>query len=110
MYFLIILGLFHKAIIHSGCALNTWVLSKSCSKEVAENLNILYTTDKALLNALQRISVHELLVIQDMLTDVSLIFNKYIKTFHDRNCCKNYNFNEQTCCAIYFSFKSMFIW
>lgn len=33
-------GLFHKAIMQSGCALNPWVPAKRCGMELAEALNL----------------------------------------------------------------------
>lgn len=67
------LGLFHKAIIQSGCALNAWARGR---RDVAYSLaNILGTksdNDKVILDRLQELTMEELYSVTNKLEDVSV--------------------------------------
>jgi len=54
-------GLFHKAILQSGTALNNFSRSKfAYTYEVARNLGIESNSDKLILSELQKVSIDEL--------------------------------------------------
>ncbi|XP_018571949.2 esterase FE4-like [Anoplophora glabripennis] len=63
-------GLFHKAIAQSGCALNVWARGKKHTVHLlADILGIDSTSDKVILEQLQKISVKELYNSSNKLAD-----------------------------------------
>lgn len=67
-------GLFHKAIIQSGCALNGWARGKKHSAYLlAEILGIESNNDRIILEHLQKISIEELYGAANKLVDVSTV-------------------------------------
>lgn len=68
----IFLGLFHKAIPQSGCALNPWAQGSRSAKLLAEKLNIKSDSEKEILAKLKTVSAKEIFDAQTELYDVSI--------------------------------------
>ncbi|GJQ76635.1 hypothetical protein Trydic_g15495 [Trypoxylus dichotomus] len=62
-------GLFHRAIIQSGSALNPWAIGKPSANELAQVLNCPYTKNEDILNYLQDLPVEKILEGQEKLPD-----------------------------------------
>lgn len=75
-------GLFHKAILHSGVALNPWASGDPEVNTFVKYLNKNPINDKELLDILENISVEELVTAQNKYADVSTsFFFNYIVIF-----------------------------
>lgn len=61
-------GLFHRAIIQSGCALNSWCKGKSCMKKLGTILGL--ETEVEILKKLQECNIDRLMELQELLEDV----------------------------------------
>lgn len=64
-------GLFHKAIMQSGTALNSWARGYQRNEQYAQLLGLKTVDEKEILESLQELSSQELLEFQDKLNDVS---------------------------------------
>lgn len=64
-------GLYHKAIMQSGSAFNPWAVGNQRNEFYSEVLNLKTTDEEEILQALQALSVEELLEFQEKLNDVS---------------------------------------
>lgn len=64
-------GLFHRAIMQSGCVLNAWAIGSSASKELQKYFNV--KNDEELLALMRQLPVEKLIEAQDALHDVSTI-------------------------------------
>ncbi|NP_001034534.1 putative esterase [Tribolium castaneum] len=53
-------GLFHKAILQSGCALNLWARSRRYTTELGQVLGLQTTDERKVLEVLQKMSVEEM--------------------------------------------------
>uniref|UniRef100_A0A6P7GDK2 Cholinesterase-like n=1 Tax=Diabrotica virgifera virgifera TaxID=50390 RepID=A0A6P7GDK2_DIAVI len=58
-------GLFHKAILQSGCLLNPWVFSKDYALTFTKTITDTVMTEKEALEVLKKLPVEELLVFQE---------------------------------------------
>lgn len=63
-------GLFHKAIIQSGCTLSPWSIARRCSDELEIKLNL--KNEKELLDYLMDACVEEIFILQEKVQDVRL--------------------------------------
>lgn len=69
-------GLFHKAIIQSGCALNAWARGRrDVAYALANILGVKSDSDNVILERLQELSMEELYNVANKLEDVSLCHN-----------------------------------
>lgn len=64
-------GLFHKAILQSGCVLNPWPYLHPQSLDILKYLNINHTNEADILKSLMKIPVNELIEAQSLLYHVS---------------------------------------
>lgn len=71
MLYKIILGLFHKAIMQSGCALNLWTRGKPNALEIAKALGYKETEEKAIYERLCKESARNIVGAQFRIKDVS---------------------------------------
>lgn len=74
-------GLFHKAILQSGCALNCWARGRIYSKELAEKLALDTWDEKSLLKILRDLPADKLYKVAEKVPDVSLRFKQTKKIF-----------------------------
>lgn len=65
-------GLFHKAILQSGSALNPWASGHQRNDLYSQALNIKTTNEKQILEILQKLSANEICDFQEKLQDVSI--------------------------------------
>lgn len=75
-------GLFHKAVLQSGCILNPRSLARKCSKELCEYFKLDNYDESKLLNHMMDMSVDEIIEVQECFANVNL--GKYIQrhNFH----------------------------
>lgn len=64
-------GLFHKAILQSGSALNPWVYGSRVAKKIAKILGFESENEKDILTFLQSIPADKFMDAQDVLKDVN---------------------------------------
>lgn len=67
-------GLFHKAIMQSGSALNCWALAKPSATQLAQKLHCPYMDEREILQYLQELPVEKILEGQEVLIAEVLIF------------------------------------
>lgn len=63
-------GLFHKAIMQSGCALNVWAKGQRSVTDLARNLNLETTDERKMLKVLQDLPIEELYKAVEKIPDV----------------------------------------
>src|SRR5699024_2178062 len=64
-------GLFHKVVLQSGCAFNTFIYGISGVKEIAEVLKMEDETEEVIYNYLSKLPVEEIFQIQEKIVNVS---------------------------------------
>nr|CAH64510.1 putative esterase [Tribolium castaneum] len=62
-------GLFHKAILQSGCALNLWARSRRYTTELGQVLGLQTTDERKVLEVLQKMSVEEMYLAAEKVHD-----------------------------------------
>lgn len=67
---MLILGLFHKAIIQSGSAINPWSIGHTDINALSNLLNLSKPDERQLLEVLRSLPVQDLLKLQEKLRDV----------------------------------------
>lgn len=63
-------GLFHKAILQSGCALNIWAKSRRYTTDLAKVLGLNTTDEKKILRVLRSLSIEDLYIAAEKVPDV----------------------------------------
>lgn len=64
-------GLFHKAIMQSGCAFNQWAKGHYKKEKYTQVLDLQTNDEKVILNTLRELPVEKVFEIQEKLKDVS---------------------------------------
>lgn len=64
-------GLFHKAILQSGCVFNQWAKGYHKKEQYAQALDLKTTDESVILQTLRRLPVEKLYEVQVKLNDVS---------------------------------------
>lgn len=65
-----LLGLFHKAIMQSGSAINPWSIGQTDVKTLSKLVGLSQPDERELLKALQALPVKDVLRLQQKLRDV----------------------------------------
>lgn len=68
-------GLFHRAILQSGCVLNGWIYSCRVGTELASEMGFTNRNEKNVLEFLQRASTEEIMRGQAKINAVLLYYN-----------------------------------
>lgn len=66
----LLLGLFHKAILQSGVVFNPWARGFQCTKTLADILKLNDANEKDVVDKLVSLPVEDLLEVQKQLKDV----------------------------------------
>lgn len=86
-------GLFHKAIMQSGSAINAWARGYKNNEQLSQTLDLKTSNETEILEALQQLSVDKLHAIQDKLVKV---FYQTLKFLVYNKKCKLFNFSENS--------------
>jgi carboxylesterase type B len=74
-------GLFHRAIIQSGCALNVWAKGSRYVSKLAQVLNIHTTDERNILKILQELPAQEVYLAAEKVPDVNTRRSKQVPNF-----------------------------
>lgn len=75
-------GLFHRAILQSGSALNAWCLAKPSACQLAQAVGCPYTKNEEILRYLQELPVEKIFEGQGRIPDVKFLPDIIIKSIY----------------------------